>query len=244
MFRRRRIDEAEGPAAGPDLGIDATTPDPPEGAIADPSAVATTGEPVASPQGPWDLDGLPEDDSRERLDFGGLRIFVPEDTDLRVDFGAEGEIVALTLAHPSPSGEPEQMQLSAFAAPRTSGIWAEVRAEIAEGVATSGGRIESAEGIWGPELRARLVTDQPGVLAPARFLGIDGPRWFLRALVTGPSAADGVDHPVLTEALRAVVVVRGKEAMAPRDALPLSPPSELQEQMMHAVDQAQAQAED
>ena len=31
---------------------------------------------------------------------------------------------------------------------------------------------------------------QGGGAAPARFLGVDGPRWFVRALLTGPAAQD------------------------------------------------------
>jgi hypothetical protein len=191
--------------------------------------------------GPWDLEDLPASDELERLDFGGLRVWVPVGLDLRVDFGEQGELVALTLAAPDPSGDVNAMQVSAFAAPRRAGIWAEVRAEIAEGIVSSGGRCEETVGPWGPELHARLATDQPGVLAPARFLGVDGPRWFFRALLTGPAAASGTDHPGLDAALRQVVVVRGREAMAPRDAIALIPPPELAEQMTAAVQAAQGQ---
>jgi hypothetical protein len=137
----------------------------------------------------------------------------------------------------------EIMQLGAFAAPRTEPIWDEIRAEIAESVTSGGGSLREVEGPFGIELLARVPTDQPGVFAPARFLGINGPRWFLRALVSGPKSAEGLDDPVLFEALRAVVVVRGADAMAPRDGLPLRLPKEAQANAEAAIAAAAAQVE-
>ena len=48
------------------------------------------------------------------------------------------------------------LQLQAFAAPKTSGLWDEVRQEIADEVAKSGGDCEEAEGPFGTELHARV----------------------------------------------------------------------------------------
>jgi len=133
------------------------------------------------------------------------------------------------------------MQMNAFAAPKRSGIWAEVRGEIAEALTTGGGAAREEAGAFGPELHAQVPTEAPGqgtVLAPARFLGVDGPRWFLRALVTGPAALDPAAGAALEAVLRDVVVVRGGEAMAVRDALPLHLPAEVAEQ---AAEQQAAQ---
>ena len=53
------------------------------------------------------------------------------------------------------------------------------------------------DGPFGTELRARVPAEGPAgqqpQLAPARFLGVDGPRWFLRGLVTGPAATETVN---------------------------------------------------
>ena len=64
------------------------------------------------------------------------------------------------------------------------------------------------------------------MLAPARFLGADGPRWFVRALMSGPAATDPVQAAPFEYLFRSVVVVRGKDAMAPRDPLPLRLPTD------------------
>jgi hypothetical protein len=61
---------------------------------------------------------------------------------------------------------------------------------------------------------------------PARFIGVDGPRWFLRGLMTGVAATDPQQARTLEDVFRGVVVVRGGEAMAPRDLLPLRLPRE------------------
>ena len=66
------------------------------------------------------------------------------------------------------------------------------------------------------------------MLAPARFVGVDGPRWFLRGLVTGPAAVDPEQAGPVEAALRDVVVVRGSEPMAVRDPLALALPNEAQ----------------
>ncbi len=178
----------------------------------------------ARPQGPWDVEDLPEDDAVQRLDLGGLRVPVPPGLEVRVDVNAESEVVAATLVHQGSS-----MQVNVFAAPKRSGIWDEVRAEIAASLVGQGGQARDIEGPHGPELFA-AVPVQTGGAAPARFIGVDGPRWFVRALLTGPAAQDRSVAAPLEQALRDVVVVRGSEAMAVRDPLPLHLPREVAEQ--------------
>jgi hypothetical protein len=192
---------------------------------------------IGRPQGPWDVDDAPERPAEQPLlDLGGLQVPVPADCEVRVDVSPEGEVVAATVV----KGD-SAVQVNAFAAPKTAGIWAEVRAEIAEALRTGGGRAEEAEGPFGPELRAAVPTEVPGqgvVLADARFLGVDGPRWFLRGLVTGPAATDSALAAPLEAALRDVVVVRGTDPMAVRDPLPLRLPREVQQQAAGAADDA------
>ena len=178
---------------------------------------------VARPQGPWDAADAPEDDL-PRLDLGGLRVPVPPDTEVRVDVDDEGQVVAATLVQGGAA-----MQVNAFAAPRSEGIWSEVLEEIAGSLAGGGGKAETVEGTYGPELHAQVPTQGPDgriVMAAARFVGVDGPRWFLRALITGTAATDAETAAPLEQALRQVVVVRGTEPMAVRDPLPLRLPAE------------------
>jgi hypothetical protein len=137
------------------------------------------------------------------------------------------------VEEPTPEVEAPPADAEAQAEPplsRRAGIWDEVRGEIATALRESGGSASDAEGPYGTELHASVPTEVPGQgrsLAPARFVGVDGPRWFLRALLTGPAATDAaVAEPLLTS-LKACVVVRGGEAMAVRDPLPLRLPKEV-----------------
>lgn len=183
---------------------------------------------VSPPRGPWDAgDSGDADQSVSRLDLGGLLVPIPDDTEVRVDLTPEGEVVAATLVRADST-----MQVGAFAAPRTEGIWSEVREEIRASLRDSGGSTQEGDGPFGPELRAAVPTEAAGqgvVLAPARFLGVDGPRWFLRALLTGPAALDDEVAAPFEQAFREVVVVRGTEPMAVRDPLPLRLPPEAQQ---------------
>jgi hypothetical protein len=54
---------------------------------------------------------------------------------------------------------------------------------------------------------------------PTRIIGIEGPRWMLRATFLGQEALEPTDDSLLMQALRDVVVVRGDEPRAPREAL-------------------------
>lgn len=182
--------------------------------------------------GPWDVADVP-DDGVERVDLGTLRIPILPNVDVRVDVSPEGQIVAATLSHGG-----SEMQVGAFAAPRSSGIWDEVRKEILGSVASQGGTGQEVRGTFGQEITARLPVQ--GGWQLARFVGVDGPRWFLRALFTGPAASDSARAGALEEAFRQIVVVRGDNPMPVREPLLLQLPKDLAER---AARQAQLQAQ-
>ena len=58
-----------------------------------------------------------------------------------------------------------------------------------------------------------------------RFIGIDGPRWFLRAMLVGAVATDAAKARPFEDALRNVVVVRGNEPLPVREPVPLQLPA-------------------
>jgi hypothetical protein len=193
--------------------------------------------PRPAPTGPWDLAEAPPTDP-PRLDLGALHVPVMPDTDVRLEVSPEGEVVAATLVHSESA-----LQLNAFAAPRTEGIWQEVRSEIAAALGESGGTSDEGEGAYGPELRAMVPTEVPGqgvVLAPARFVGVDGPRWFLRGLLTGPAATDDSAAAPLLTAMRDVAVNRGTDPMAVRDPLPLVLPADAMQAVAEAPEDESA----
>jgi hypothetical protein len=224
VFRRKKDAATD---AADEAGVAPEAVAPEEGASVEPTGERATGAAGAAPgrpQGPWDEADAPQDEV-SRIDLGGLRVPVPPDTEVRIDVSPEGQVVAATLVRGQSA-----MQVNAFAAPRSAGIWQEVREEIASALQDGGGRAAEVDGTYGVELHAVVPTEVPGqgpALAPARFLGVDGPRWFLRALLTGPAATDADQARPLIAALQDVVVVRGDEAMAVRDPLPLRLPKEV-----------------
>lgn len=173
--------------------------------------------------GPYDISELP--DLGARADLGALRVPVRPGMRLRLDMERTSRnIVAATLA-----GNGSSLQLQVFAAPRSAGLWDELREEIAESITTQRGTSEDVEGEFGHELLTRIPvrTPQGGVgHRPARFIGVDGPRWFLRAMLAGRAAVDEAAAAPYLDILRGVVVVRGPEAHAPREVLVLRHPGD------------------
>ncbi|MEP6798135.1 MAG: DUF3710 domain-containing protein [Lapillicoccus sp.] len=184
-------------------------------------------ETVNRARGPYDESEV--DDEIERLDLGSLR-FVPIDgMQLRLELDETQQTVLGAHALMGDSG----VQLQAFAAPRTAGVWPDIRTEIADSIVAQGGTADVVRGPLGRELLTRMPqrgADGRTVFAPVRFIGIDGPRWFLRAVVSGPAASDEAAAAPLIDLVRSVVVVRGADAMPPREILPLRLPADLNPQ--------------
>lgn len=177
--------------------------------------------PIDRTQGPWDVDEA--DDDVARVDLGALRVPGVPGMELRMEIDKATDVVSAA----SVSVDGSQLQLQAYAAPRTDGIWDEIREEIAASVVQQGGSVDDLPGPFGRELLARLpVRTAEGRTGhrPARFLGVDGPRWFVRGVVTGKAAVEPDAAAVLEKVFAGIVVVRGTEAHAPRDLLGLRLP--------------------
>ena len=174
--------------------------------------------------GPFDVRDAPDDD-RARVDLGALRVPVWPGVDLRLDVNEAQQVVSATLA--SADG---QMQLGVFAAPRNEAIWDDVRAEIRQSLASQGGSAKDVpDGPFGTELRGTLKGPEGSM--PVRFVGIDGPRWFLRAMLVGSIAVNAPKAAPFEDALRAIVVVRGSEPLPVREPVALQLPKEAAEQL-------------
>ena len=208
IFRRKAQDQDERATVDSDVAEEATEETVP------PDRFDRT-------RGPFDSSEV--DDAEGRLDLGALRIGAVDGMELRLEIDQEQQAVTSAVAVLGDSAA----QLQAFAAPRSGGLWAEIRDEIAASITTQGGTAEHAAGPLGPELRTRMPQAGPKgqtVYAPARFVGVDGPRWFLRAVFSGQAAiGDGAAEP-LYDLVRQTVVVRGDSPMAPREMLPLQLP--------------------
>jgi hypothetical protein len=189
---------------------------------------------VETTGGPWDEADAPAD-GVARIDLGSLRLPALPGMDLRVELSAQQKVIGATLR----AGD-SLLQVSAFAAPRADGIWDSVREDLAKSASGQGGSLREVEGPFGPELAGTIVATpaaQPGQPAPqpgrrpARFLGVDGPRWFLRGMISGPAAGSPEAAAALEAAFRGIVVVRGSEPMPVREQLPLTLPPQAAAQL-------------
>jgi len=168
--------------------------------------------------GPWDSAEKDVGDDPAYLDFGSLLIRGRPGFNLQVptddDQGTIGSVVLVT--------EHSGLELRAFADARSGGLWDTVRADLEEEVKRLEGQAEKVDGPFGTELHISVPVTLPDGEAgfqPSRILGIEGPRWMLRATFLGQEALEPSDDSLLMDALREVVVVRGDEPRAPRDAL-------------------------
>jgi hypothetical protein len=214
---------------GEDLGDPATWT-----RLRDSAATAGSGRDRAA--GPWDAAaGYPDG---ERMDFGSLLVPLRDGFDIQVSLEQEPGIwIAVVYGNSA-------IQLQAFAAPKTTGLWEEVRQEIAAEAVKSGGQSDEGDGPFGPEILVRLSQDPAGhnpgsqsVAEGLRFMGADGPRWFLRGLISGPAAHQRELAQPFEEIFADVVVVRGDHAQPPRQPLDIQLPEEARqaiEQQMEA----------
>ena len=174
-----------------------------------------------SEKGPFDIsEEYPEHD---RLDLGALKVPVVDGMQVRLDTDDDSQrVLAVTLIHDGGG-----IQLQAFATPRSEGLWNTVRAQLAESVTKQGGESTELHTSLGKELAievpAKTESGRPGKRA-MRFAGIDGPRWFVRAVFSGKAVTDDDVRAELSALFRGVVVDRGAEAMAPRELIALTAP--------------------
>lgn len=169
--------------------------------------------------GPWDESEIDLGDGVERLDLGGMLVQGSPGIDVQVQVDeATGRISLVTFATKQAS-----VQVQPYAAPRSGGMWEDVRQQIAGSISSAGGMVDEAQGSFGTELHAQLKGSD-GKLQPARFVGVEGPRWFLRGVFLGQAARPGEQADLLEGVLRSVVVIRGQEAMPMGAPIPLQLP--------------------
>jgi hypothetical protein len=195
-------------------------------------APADTPAPIEHPKSAPDdraengpLDETEANAVRPYVDLGGIKILPRPELRVRLEV-EEGSkrVVAVSLDYKESS-----LQVQSFAAPRNSGLWHEIRDQIVEQIGRQGGTTAAASGVFGPEIRAELppAPGQPGPRI-ARFIGVDGPRWFLRGVISGKGAVDPAAGAEIEDLFRSVVVVRGTSPMPPRDLIPLHVPPAAQ----------------
>ena len=193
------------------------------------AAVEETGTAEPRAEGPFDSSEVDAEvlEAEDRIDLGALVITGMPGMELRLQVDEQtGQVQAILLVL-----EDSALELRAFAAPKKSGIWNEVRREIAAEASRMGGTATETEGTFGTELVLVVPVEDPeGQIfsQTSRVIGVDGPRWLLRATVLGRAAVEPDAAPPLEQSLRNVVVVRGNDPMAPRESLVMRLPEGAQ----------------
>ncbi|GGU52651.1 DUF3710 domain-containing protein [Lentzea flava] len=167
-------------------------------------------------EGPWDSTVAPRDDV-QRLDLGSVLLPMPDEAQLQVEMDQQSGAVRAVHVLTSVG----QLTVSAFAAPKSGGLWKEVGAELIAGLKEDGARINRENGEWGEEITARNQGVQ------ILFIGVDGPRWMLRGVAAGPEEHFEQNSEALRQMLRGTVVVRGDQPMPPRTPLPVELPEAI-----------------
>lgn len=174
-------------------------------------------------EGPHDVSEI--DDDVERVDLGSLLITPEDEREVRLQVDEASQAVQSVLI----AGPDGAVEIRAFAAPRGGDLWGQARPQIAAEAAQRGGTATERQGRFGVELMMQQqvqMQDGSQSVQPSRIVGVNGPRWFLRATFLGRPATQPDDSTGWEDTLAKVVVNRGSQAMPPGDPLPLTlPPS-------------------
>jgi hypothetical protein len=175
-------------------------------------------------QGPWDSSERSPGDDETYIDLGPLKVRVRVGLDVQMPTdGDGGDIGSVVLV-----ADDAALELRAFAATRSGGLWDEVRDDLIIEVERLGGECDQVDGLYGPELRVKVPVDLPDGekgFQPSRIVGIEGPRWMLRATFLGEAGLNPSDEGLLVDTLRDVIVDRGPEPRIPRESLLLTLPA-------------------
>lgn len=172
-------------------------------------------------RGPWNISDEKVPDLSTYIDFGAIRIPYLQGIELRVKKQRESnQVLGITVTYRSSSVEVE-----AFAAPKTEGIWSEVRADLLKGNSDA----REVNGVFGKEIILPVEVEDKTV--DTRIVGVDGPRWMLRGVFSGVAAGDSSvagdskkasdEAVLLNKWFSDIVVDRGSEPLAPRDMIPM-----------------------
>jgi hypothetical protein len=193
--------------------------------------------------GPYDADELP-DDGLQRVDLGALLVPAVPGLELQVQVDEASQRVQSVLL----AGPDGAVELRAFAAPRHGDLWTDVRPRIAADFAQRGGTASERDGRFGTELTCQVTVRAPDGRTGtqvSRVVGVNGPRWMLRATFLGRPAQDPAGAEPWEEVVEHVAVRRGTHAMPVGEQLELVLPAGARaaQEQEQAPEQAQEQAQ-
>lgn len=166
--------------------------------------------------GPHDSTEVPS--TLGYLSFGSILMPTIEGVSVRAEVDeATNAIVAVSFEH-----NESVLQVSVFSAAKSEELWPEIYQQLIETISSTGGKVSETIGGFGKQLEAVVVAN--GVTREVRFIGFDGPRWFLRGAITGPALIDANAAMNMEDIFRSLVIDRGSVPLPPREPLPLKVP--------------------
>lgn len=175
--------------------------------------------------GPWDAADMASLEGY--LDFGSLLVPVVNDVELRLNIDeASGRVLSLAWLT-----EEAGLEVSVFAAPRTPGVWDDLRPELVADATQRGGTVDHADGPYGAEVICSLPVQMPdgtGAIQATRIFACQGDRWLLRGALMGRPVTESEAAAPWYALFGALIVRRGAGAMPVGEALELRLPPEAQ----------------
>lgn len=159
------------------------------------------------------------------IDMGSILLPAIKGMQMRTQVADDGVSVLRVLLVLGDSG----LQISAAAAPRSGGVWEEVRSQILEGLSADGAHYEEVGGRYGTEVYADIPVELPDgrkATSRMRIIGREGDRWFSRIDILGPAAAGPETGGQIERILDRIVIVRDAQPRARLDLLPIHVPDE------------------
>lgn len=204
-----------------------------EEAAGEAAAVAGQAQPGSEPgaaesdelRGPFDIDDFDDPAAAElaRLNLGSVLIPLPAMGQVQVELTETGIPSAVWVI--TPQG---RFTIAAYAAPKTGGLWREVAAELADSLRQGSSNVSIKDGPWGRE----VINAASEVV---RFIGVDGYRWMVRCVVSGPPETIDTLTQEAHAALADTVVCRGDTPLPVRTPLPVQLPAPMVEQLRAAA---------
>lgn len=185
---------------------------------------------VERKDGPFDIEEVDLDaDDITRLDFGSLIVTPFDNMQMQIQVDQEsGEVQSLLVVQ-----DDSALEVALFAAPAAEQMIGQVHQEMIEGTESQGGQASVSQGPLGAELR-RVVPmtgpdGQQGYHVSRSWLA-QGPRWLLRGVLMGQSAASEDLDPngrLLMEFYCNLVVRRDESPRVPGNIITLKMPADL-----------------
>ncbi len=159
------------------------------------------------------------------VDMGSILFPAVQGMQLRTQVADDGTTVLQILVVLGNSG----IQMSVAAAPRSGGVWEELREEIRKGFEAQGAKVADYPTRYGNELLVDMPMQMPdgrSATSRMRIIGREGDRWFARIDILGPAAEAGAD---IEKVIDRIVVRRDDHPRTRLELLPVHLPAGAQE---------------